>query len=837
MAGGDDASRDERTQAGVAEDSLASMEPWFSSQDPAPRAKAQPGPPPALPGRYRVLAPIAAGGMGEVWRVLDTQLDRVLAAKVLPGAMSQLAGPRARFLAEARVTAQLDHPGIVALHDQGETGDGSLWFTMKEVRGRTLRRVIDDVHGASTAGGWGETSDGWSLRRLVEALARVCEAVASAHERGILHRDLKPANVMVGAFGEVLVMDWGLAGRRANDTDQPSQIARTRERTGLQTRDGAVMGTPGYMAPEQARSERAAQGPWTDVHGLGAMLYDVLVGRPPFASVAATLAGRPLPMDLATQGGPAVPPALQAICEQALAGDPGARHADAGVLATALRAWLDGSHRRTQALAVVARARGLVPRLQALRASSTKHRDRALDILTDLSPTAPLDQKRPAWDHQDRAERLAREAAVGEAEFLQVARSALEIVPDLAEGHGLLAQHYAGRLIEAEALRRHSDAARLEALLRSHDRGAFAGFLSGEGAVTLVTDPAGAVVSARPMVVVDRQLVPGAPVALGRTPLRDARLGRGSWLLTVEAEGCEAVRYPVFLGRGERWDGVRPGGSRPAVVRLPALGSLGAEDCLVPGGWFLAGGDPDADDALARGPRWVDGFVMKRFPVTRGEYRVFLNDLVAQGRADEALAHAPRVVQSQGGERLVFPRGPDGRFGPEPDGPADQDRWPVILVTWWGASAYAAWMTERTGQGWRLPSEVEWEKAARGVDGRHYVWGDHFDATWCLSLDSQGEVTALAPVEAWATDVSVYGVRGLAGGVRDWCREVWTLRGAVGVDQVAGVGPLSEDDEAYRVIRGAAWTSVANQVRAAARFVGRPGVAMGTVGVRLVRAM
>ncbi|WP_267888118.1 serine/threonine-protein kinase, partial [Sorangium cellulosum] len=185
--------------------------------DPAPpRAQAGPtaAPEPPLPARYRDLGLIAGGSFGEVRRVRDTMLDRVLAMKVLRARFTRAPESRARFLAEAKLTADLQHPGIVAVHDLGEFEDGRLWFTMREVRGRTLGEVLDELHASAGPDGFRETPSGWTFRRLIDAFARLGQAVAYAHSRGVVHRDLKPENVMVGEFGEVLVMDWGL-GRRA----------------------------------------------------------------------------------------------------------------------------------------------------------------------------------------------------------------------------------------------------------------------------------------------------------------------------------------------------------------------------------------------------------------------------------------------------------------------------------------------------------------------------------------------------------------------------------------------------------------------------------------------
>lgn len=146
------------------------------------------------------------GGMGEVRSVYDPLLERVVAQKVLSAALVADGEPIARFLDEAHITAQLQHPGVVLVHDLEHLPNGAVAFTMKQLDGRTMAQVIRDVHAAS-ARRWGATPDGWTLRRLVGALRRVCEAVAYAHDRGVVHLDLKPGNVMLGEYGEVLVFD------------------------------------------------------------------------------------------------------------------------------------------------------------------------------------------------------------------------------------------------------------------------------------------------------------------------------------------------------------------------------------------------------------------------------------------------------------------------------------------------------------------------------------------------------------------------------------------------------------------------------------------------------
>jgi len=184
--------------------------PVPTSGSPTARTDAY-GPTVSLDERYEDLGLIAIGGMGEVRRVRDRTLGRVMAMKIIKKRLIDEPMAVARFIEEAQATAQLQHPGIVPVHEIGRLDDGRHYFTMKEVRGQTLSDVIVEVHAASRSGDWRRAESGWSLRRLVAALRSVCEAVAYAHHRGVVHRDLKPSNIMVGAFGEVLVVDWGVA--------------------------------------------------------------------------------------------------------------------------------------------------------------------------------------------------------------------------------------------------------------------------------------------------------------------------------------------------------------------------------------------------------------------------------------------------------------------------------------------------------------------------------------------------------------------------------------------------------------------------------------------------
>jgi serine/threonine-protein kinase len=285
---------------------------------------------------------LGVGGMGEVYRCGDDALGRDLALKVLRSELHGNADAQERFLREARLTGSLQHPGIVPIHTLSRLADGRPCYTMKLVRGRTLADMLRD-----------EPDGPERLPRLLAVLEKVYQAVAFAHSRGVIHRDLKPANVMVGEFGEVQVMDWGLAkelhaGAPAPEpVDGPTEAVETaawvREQEGL-SRAGTALGTPSYMPPEQAAGDWAIVDERADVFALGPILCQILTDRPPYAGsnrdeVLRRARRGDLAEALARLEGCGTDAALVEVCRECLAPEREGRPRQAGVVADRLAAY------------------------------------------------------------------------------------------------------------------------------------------------------------------------------------------------------------------------------------------------------------------------------------------------------------------------------------------------------------------------------------------------------------------------------------------------------------------------------------------------------------------
>lgn len=267
------------------------------------------GTPDAVDARFCILRSHAKGGLGEVYVAKDTELNRDVALKEIQSRFADDEASRLRFLLEAEVTGGLEHPGIVPVYGLGRYDDGRPFYAMRFIKGDSLQEAANRLH-ESVASSWSsdeakagnghETKSvdfaSIEFRKLLGRFVDVCQAIAYAHSRGVLHRDLKPANIMLGKYGETLVVDWGLAktqGREEFDSASDETTLRPASASGsAATMAGAAIGTPSFMPPEQAAGRLDELGPASGVYSLGATLYYMLTGIPPFA-------GRDLPTVLA----------------------------------------------------------------------------------------------------------------------------------------------------------------------------------------------------------------------------------------------------------------------------------------------------------------------------------------------------------------------------------------------------------------------------------------------------------------------------------------------------------------------------------------------------------
>ena len=761
--------------------------------------------------RYNKFQTLGEGGVATVKSCFDPHLGRLVAIKLLQPSLQNNREQRTRFVREARVMAQIEHPNIVPVHEFGVGKDGNVYFTMKRVKGVTLRHILFWLKGNDP-----ETVEKYPLSQLLNVFTHVCQAIAFAHSRGVIHRDLKPDNIMIGAFGEVLVTDWGLA-KIIGAQDEIGQTATMTVNeimdleSGDETVEGIVTGTPHYMAPEQALGKTSELDGRTDLYGLGVLLYEILTLERPHGGdtvnqiLREVINGRIMP-PRRRRPGRKIPPELDAICMKALAREQEDRYPGVPKLIGELESYRSGhsvevyrepflrkelkwcrrhpvfSSTFSAVLAVLVFGLGLLllvrtVRYQALMAAADTHRKRGSVIvnqerqllveLQNLRRTRIVKSKSPRELVLERGlAKLHRKSETRYDSALMLYMMATDENVSNPRCGEAFAEIFGNRLDYALAQRDYKETERLLDSTRNFFGANFAKaepavrqnllelatLLKGDGSLEVRSRPAGATVTLwRLTPGGNGVLTPAAPRKLDtKTPVSSLALPRGSYLLTLKLAGRPEVRYPVRIDHSE---------AEEANVFLPR--EIPAGMVYVPAGKFYSGGEHANYYRLHE--KALGGFFVKSKEIIFGEYLEFWLDPAGGGRRREylslvRLSHASRHLEAawdQSG-KLLEPLRPE---------------LPVVGITQAAAARYCAWLSRKIGRACRLPTAEEWEKAARGVDGRSFVWGNHYQPEFAFARENKAAHARFkfwAPPGSFPADRSIYGAWDMGGNVREW---------------------------------------------------------------------
>ncbi|MEN7972279.1 MAG: bifunctional serine/threonine-protein kinase/formylglycine-generating enzyme family protein [Verrucomicrobiota bacterium] len=759
---------------------------------------------------YTDIEPLGQGSFGEVHSARDVLLGRKVAIKSIKERFRGDDEVVDRFLKEARGTAQLEHPNIMPVHEAGVDERFGVFFTMKKIEGEDLKEILDKLQ-ANTA--FYEKT--YSFNFLLEVFLAVCNGVAFAHSKGVIHRDLKPANIMVGQYGEVLILDWGLVKKvdSEGDSDADVHLRMDGAEGGSETLDGAVSGTPNYMSPEQADGRVQDVGFQSDVYSLGSILYHILTYYPPFEKAQI----RRLLENVKT--GNFIPPRkrfpermipreLEAICLKAMSLHPIARYHSVEYLAQDVRNYIGNfdvkayraprwmrfwkTCKRNPVKAGVAAAAvsafllafgaqrtmlygsysSSIGRAAELRLEGNRLVDEATGLYDELQVLGAESELKERSLREIELEALLEARDTEIAAKYNVAEALYESVPEMYRKKPAVHEGYVGimrRRIDLALHRKQYERARqwLETVrLRIAQPDVQVGaetlrklekvqdLIAGKGRLEITGPDSIHDVIVWPMLEDEDTpcMVQGDAVKHGKLPVQIDTIAKGSYILQVTCADGGMVPYSVHVGHGEM-----------KQVDLDVPGSIPDGMVYVPAGDFIFGGEDSHFYRERR--RSLPSFFIKKHEVTVAEYLEFWETLSGSDLKSE---YKSRIRFHPQDRRFVEAWDEQGDLADE----RLSLEYPVVGIPLEAAKAFCEWKSRRMGASIRLPTAMEWEKAARGVDGRRYVWGNGFPkgANFALTMGNKkgkARFPLWAPPGKFIRDVSVYGAYDMAGNVRE----------------------------------------------------------------------